>query len=257
MLEHSYLRSSFTVTNPDARLRRANNLMLFETLNGKIQTIPPGSVVDIDAVKRFQTGAKTVALFAHTVRKDRTPIGWTSTINFEGKFINETFDLLKPSPGSGKFGPHAAWSEGAYIGQVDLVEIVGANSEIERLSADTASPFLKMKNGAAAAGIELAINSGFRSYPEQKMLWVGFQKRLPGFNLAAKPGNSNHQNGIALDISVRGADGNETYEWLKQHAPAFGFVRTVNAEPWHWEYDPDRAQLAVQNGTYKIPSVTN
>ncbi|WP_414631280.1 M15 family metallopeptidase [Achromobacter sp. UBA2119] len=112
-------------------------------------------------------------------------------------------------------------------------------------------------DGAAAAGIKLAIDSGFRSYPEQKMLWDGFQKRLPGINLAAKPGNSNHQNGIALDISVRAADGNETYEWLKQYASAFGFVRTVNAEPWHREYDPARAQLAVQNGTYKIPSVTN
>jgi LAS superfamily LD-carboxypeptidase LdcB len=88
------------------------------------------------------------------------------------------------------------------------------------------------------------------------MLWDGYVKRLPGFNLAAKPGNSNHQNGIAIDIAVAGADGNEVYEWLKLNAPRFGFVRTVSGEPWHWEHDPIRAQQAVQNGTYKIPSVT-
>ncbi|ADP16874.1 D-alanyl-D-alanine carboxypeptidase family protein 1 [Achromobacter xylosoxidans A8] len=257
MLERSYLSNSFTVSDPDARLRQANNLMAFETANGKIRIIPKGTVVRVDAIQRLQTGAKKVALFAHAVREDGEPLGWTSTKNVDGGFINETLDLLKPAAGSGKFGSNAAWSHGAYIGQIDVVEIIDSKMEIERLSIDTVSPYLEMVGEAKSSGVNLTINSGFRSYPEQKMLWDGYVKRLPGFNLAAKPGNSNHQNGIAIDIAVAGADGNEVYEWLKQSAPRFGFVRTVSGEPWHWEYDPGRAQQAVQNGTYKIPSVND
>jgi hypothetical protein len=255
MFERSYLNKSFKVTDPDARLRRADDLMAFETTGGAIQKIPQATVIRISTVQRLQAGAGKVALFAHALQEDGAPLGWTSTNNVDGKFVNETLELLKPSAGSGKFGPNAAWSHGAYVGQVELVEIVDARTEIERISADTVEPYLKMVGEAKLSGVTVAINSGFRSYPEQKILSDGFEKHLPGFNRAAKPGASNHQNGIAFDIAVAGADGNEVYDWLKKRAPEFGFVRTVSGEPWHWEYDPTRAQQAVQNHTYKIPTV--
>ena len=98
-----------------------------------------------------------------------------------------------------------------------------------------------MVSKAASSGVIIGLNSGFRSYLEQKILRDGFNRSLPGFNLAAKHGNSKHQSGVALDIAIAGADGNDVYEWLKQNGPQFGFVRTVSGEPWHWEYDPTRA----------------
>ncbi|MDM0052998.1 D-alanyl-D-alanine carboxypeptidase family protein [Variovorax sp. J22R115] len=256
MLERSYLGKSFTVTDPDARVRQAGNLMAFEMSSGTLKTIPQATVIRVGAVERLQAGANKVSLFARALQEDGTPLGWTSTNNLQGKFVNETLELLEPAAGSGKFGPNAAWSRGAYIGQIGLVEIVDARTEIERISVDTVAAYLDMVSAAKLSGVTVAINSGFRSYAEQKFLWDGFEKGLPGFNMAAKPGASNHQNGIAFDIAVAGADGNEVYDWLKQHAPGLGFVRTVNGEPWHWEYDPARAQQAVQNHTYKIPTVT-
>jgi len=33
-------------------------------------------------------------------------------------------------------------------------------------------------------------------------------------------------------------------------------VRTVSKEPWHWEYDPGKAQAAVAANTFKTPNVT-
>jgi hypothetical protein len=41
------------------------------------------------------------------------------------------------------------------------------------------------------------------------------------------------------------------YDWLKANGPAHGFVRTVNKEPWHWEYRPDVAAT----GAYKTANV--
>ncbi len=105
-------------------------------------------------------------------------------------------------------------------------------------------------------GVQVAINSGFRSYPEQKYLYEGYINHRPSFNTAAKPGRSNHQSGIAFDIAVAGGDGNPVYEWLKRKAPAHGFIRTVNKEPWHWEYDRAKAEIAVAAHTYKTRNVT-
>lgn len=50
---------------------------------------------------------------------------------------------------------------------------------------------------------------------------------------------------------------NPTYEWLKRNATAFGFVRTVSKEPWHWEFDELKAQLALAERTFKTSAVTS
>ncbi|MFY0527353.1 peptidoglycan-binding protein [Archangium gephyra] len=105
----------------------------------------------------------------------------------------------------------------------------------KEMRSDAAAAFNRMHAAAKAAGINLHVNSAFRSMEEQRVL---YQKYLNGTgNLAAKPGYSNHQGGIALDINV-GGTGTSTYKWLANNASRFGFARTVPSEPWHWEYRP-------------------
>jgi LAS superfamily LD-carboxypeptidase LdcB len=137
------------------------------------------------------------------------------------------------------------------------VEIVDNKVEIERIAVSTIEPFSEMVAAARLDGVTVALNSGFRSYPEQKFLWDGFNRGLPGFNLAAKPGFSNHQNGVAFDIAVAGGSGSPTYDWLRTNATSFGFLRTVSGEPWHWEHDPPRAATARSRGTLKTPNVSD
>lgn len=250
-LAESYREKTFKVVDPDARIRREDNLAeLTEAV------IPAGTPVRIAEMKVLETGNKSSIVFGRTVSADgATVFGWTSTRNLDGKFVNETLGLVAPEQGAGRFGPNAAWSGGEYLRQVELVSILDAKLEVERLALDTIEPYLTMVQAGAAEGVVVAINSGFRSYPEQKLLWEGFSRRLPGFNRAAKPGASNHQNGIAFDIAVPGGDGNPTYEWLKRRATGFGFVRTVSGEPWHWEYLPQKAGEAAARRTFKTPNV--
>ena len=95
----------------------------------------------------------------------------------------------RPNAAPDKFGPNAAWSGGQFIGQRTFVEIVDFKKlEIERIALDTLQPYLTLVEAAAADNVSVAINSGFRSYPEQKFLHDGFTRRLPGFNKAAPPG---------------------------------------------------------------------
>jgi D-alanyl-D-alanine carboxypeptidase len=85
----------------------------------------------------------------------------------------------------------------------------------------------------AEGGIDLVVNSAFRTFAEQTRLytlWVTGQG-----NRAAKPGSSRHESGLAVDIESAGGT-NGSYAWLAQNAARFGFKRTVSDEPWHWEF---------------------
>ncbi len=113
--------------------------------------------------------------------------------------------------------------------ELDLVPIGNGHE----LRSDAAAAFLAMRAAAASAGIELVVNSAWRSLEAQQLL---YEKYLAGKGaLAAKPGYSNHQAGIDVDIES-GNGSNAAYVWLTQNAAHFGFRRTVASEPWHWEY---------------------
>ncbi|MBT9501368.1 MAG: M15 family metallopeptidase [Burkholderiaceae bacterium] len=254
----SYRDKTFVVDDADARIRRDDDLMAFvPTAGGTFQTITKGTEVKVVEVRVAEGGSKSSIVFCRATSTDGSRVlGWTSTRNLAGKFMNETIGLVQPEPGAGRFGPNAAWSNGEYLGQLELVAVVDSRLDIERLALNTIGAYAALVAAAARNGIQVTLNSGFRSYPEQKHLHEGFVRGLPGFNTAAKPGFSKHQNGIAFDLSVAGGDGNPTYEWLKRHATTFGFVRTVSREPWHWEFDEPKAQVALAAGTFKTSTVT-
>jgi hypothetical protein len=93
----------------------------------------------------------------------------------------------------------------------------------------TARAFLAMRQAAARSGIDLWINSGYRTHEQQTLLYRAWREGWG--NGAARPGYSKHQSGRALDLDVRDP---ATFAWLKRHARRFGFRRTVRSEPWHW-----------------------
>ncbi len=256
---NSFRRRSFKVIDPDARLRDQDNLMAYVRNpdahgNNQFRTIPKDAVVNIDQVRSVNRGVDGPLLFGHAVDANGNPIGWTSTRNFEGKFVNETLAEMPPE-GTDKKGANAAWAGGKFLRQVTLVPIVGARLQLLYLALDTVTPYFELVRAAAAEGVTVGINSGFRTWREQKQLYDGYKRSLPGYNMAAEPGRSKHQNGIAFDIDVPGGAGNPCYDWLAINATRFGFLRTVNKEPWHWEYDPVQAQAAQAAGTFKLERV--
>lgn len=135
------------------------------------------------------------------------------------------------------------------------------------LQEDAAAAYERMRLAHIhEVGFELTVLSAFRSYGEQKYLR---DKYGPG--RAAAPGYSNHQLGLAIDVAnverfipndrinmakievvkkvchTETRDGQEgwrcptqTFWWLYENAKRFGFYRTVDNEPWHWEYIPGK-----------------
>jgi hypothetical protein len=73
--------------------------------------------------------------------------------------------------------------------------------------------------------------SSYRTREQQAAL---YQSYLNGTgNLAAPPGQSNHETGHAVDISSNWLSQNpQVRQWLLAH----GWTNDVSGEPWHWEY---------------------
>jgi MYXO-CTERM domain-containing protein len=113
--------------------------------------------------------------------------------------------------------------------EITVVQIDGKPVE-----KDTANAFWVMRQAAAADGVDIHINSGFRTMAEQEYFYMCYQCGCcNNGNLAAQPGYSNHQSGHALDLNTSAAG---VYGWLAANGGAFGFTETVPSEDWHWEW---------------------
>jgi D-alanyl-D-alanine carboxypeptidase len=107
------------------------------------------------------------------------------------------------------------------------------------------------------AGLSLAIQSAYRSYATQLQVyddWVASAGPTAAGDLSAKPGTSEHQTGLAVDLSavpeectLAACFGATPHgRWLAANAWRFGFVLRYPAdkvavtgydyEPWHFRY---------------------
>jgi LAS superfamily LD-carboxypeptidase LdcB len=169
---------------------------------------------------------------------------------FEEKAVIDNEPLTAENSGTEEAGEDA-YEKGKNIGKIKLKAI----TDTEKLKAEAADQFLKMVEAAkkdkitlpSGGGIGLKVNDGFRSFAEQKAIYDerytnGVKNEIGKIKgPAAKPGFSNHQNGIAVDISTGGFD-SKTYAWLDKNAGTYGFTNTgknfTKKEAWHWEYKP-------------------
>lgn len=238
----SYLNKTFLIDDPQARIRTDENLLVYVMENGRPKLIPIGTIIKITDARILKESV--------FVRADG--FGWTAANNLKNNFLNETLGSIPPADNNQK-GPNAAWDKGQFLKQITLIQIVGADNTIKFISEEIIEFYLKLVNDAESDGVPLPLKSGFRTYPKQEHLYHGFIHHLPGFNRAARPGFSNHQDGFAYDFAIGAYNGNPRYDWLKRKGPSHGFVRTVNGEPWHWEYRPQVAST----GAFKISTVTD
>jgi hypothetical protein len=241
--------NNFTVTDQNALLR--DGPPDFKSTGG---SIPFGTFV---VVTEQSAGTDPPGKFLKVSRAEiadgqasaAEELGWTAAANLTAG-CSAAFG--SPSWSDHK-GPNACWQGGNYLGAKLLVNIVGAGSEMEQITFETLAPYLRLRDAATQSHLELAVESGFRTYQKQEELFRLFQAGRG--NLAAQPGRSNHQHGQAFDLNTHGFDADPMYAWLKKNAPRLGFIRTVNNEHWHWEYLPGLAATLAQQGKFATDRV--
>jgi D-alanyl-D-alanine carboxypeptidase len=120
------------------------------------------------------------------------------------------------------------------------------------LATDAAKSFMRMRDAAKAAGISLPISTAWRDPAWQQRLYDAWQAFKSGSGptaaMAAKPGTSLHEKGIALDLSgINPAASNYNAPrraWLLANAATYNWYNTGahfrNPEPWHWAFGVQR-----------------
>ncbi len=84
---------------------------------------------------------------------------------------------------------------------------------------------------------QMKINSMLRTVAQQYLLYDWYKRKRCGIKLAALPGRSNHQSGLAIDISSPGT-------WKKM-LRKYGFRWMGKKDRWHFDYRGDEVSKRV------------
>lgn len=119
------------------------------------------------------------------------------------------------------------------------------------LTSETIAAFRELADGAAADGVDIYLISGYRSYETQTKVyhnWCSIYGAKEADRFSARPGFSEHQLGLAIDVNSLEESFGDTAEgkWLAEHCWEYGFIirypkdkehmTGYTYEPWHLRY---------------------
>lgn len=128
------------------------------------------------------------------------------------------------------------------------------------IDPEASSAFDRMAADADDEGIDLWIQSGYRSYSVQEEIYnnyVAQDGKAEADRYSARPGHSEHQTGLAFDVNSLSTSFEDTPEgkWLAQNCWKYGFIirypkgkESVTGymyEPWHIRYLGEATAKAV------------
>lgn len=160
----------------------------------------------------------------------------------------------------------------ASVLSADIVKVKYTGTKANRTAVEALG---KMLSAAISEGVSnFQISSAYRTYSEQQKLVdnsvAKYQKNNPSwsrdrclsatYQTVAPAGSSEHQTGLAFDITVPGVSftGTEQQKWLHQHCAEYGFIVRFMAEKqkltgfvaesWHFRYvGVEAAKTITQN----------
>ena len=122
------------------------------------------------------------------------------------------------------------------VGLLD-VKVLGARSNLTNLDPALREALARAARDAGDEGVEVVINSGWRSRERQAQLFEDAVSRYGSEEAAARwvatPDASAHVRGQAVDIGPEHAR-----TWLSRRGAAYGLCQIYGNEPWHYEHRP-------------------
>jgi len=128
--------------------------------------------------------------------------------------------------------------------------------------------YVQMADAAGREGLTMKVVSAYRTEDYQRSLYnnrVNTSGKTNADNYAARPGFSEHQTGLAVDINspVGLFENSAEFRWLQEHAHEYGFIMRYPKgkewitgyayEPWHYRYvGTEVARIIYEEGiTYE------
>ena len=116
----------------------------------------------------------------------------------------------------------------------------GATSSVAHLDPALLGALHRAQSAASVDGVELVVNSGWRSREHQEELFDQAVTRYGSEHEAARwvatADSSPHVSGDAVDIGPPAAA-----RWLSGRGAAYGLCQVYDNEPWHYELRPAAA----------------
>jgi D-alanyl-D-alanine carboxypeptidase len=141
------------------------------------------------------------------------------------------------------------------------------------MRADVAAALSQLAAAAQAEGAgTIGVNSGFRSYDFQVSTYRNYVGQLGQSNAdltSARPGHSEHQTGLAVDVvacdggcgAIEQFGGTAQSDWVAANAHRFGFIirypdgltdtTGYEYEPWHLRYIGSELAALYADGGYR------
>lgn len=143
----------------------------------------------------------------------------------------------------------------------ETVEYKNALGEVIVVEKETLAAFLNMREDMLKLGINVDLDSGYRSIARQRELekeFLATKGEEYTLKYVAKPGYSEHHTGLAIDIILikdgKALDDSLTFDnsdikFVQENAYKYGFILRYplgkekitgyNYEPWHFRYIKD------------------
>lgn len=147
---------------------------------------------------------------------------------------------------------------------------VAPDCQNPKMTKETSDALTKMYKAAKQEGLELVVNSAYRSYQTQVETMADFVARYNtqyANEYVAQPGASEHQTGLGVDLTSQSVvegkritfGDTEEYRWVIKNCAKFGFIirfedgtdgiTGIAHEPWHLRYvGEDVAKEIQKNG---------
>lgn len=147
---------------------------------------------------------------------------------------------------------------------------VAPDCQNPKMTKETSDALTKMYKAAKQEGLELVVNSAYRSYQTQVETMADFVARYNtqyANEYVAQPGASEHQTGLGVDLTSQSVvegkritfGDTEEYRWVIRNCAKFGFIirfedgtdgiTGIAHEPWHLRYvGEDVAKEIQKNG---------
>lgn len=149
---------------------------------------------------------------------------------------------------------------------VPKLEALGSVYGSGSMRPEAAKAFRSMADAARKDGISLRSVSAYRSYQRQDSTYnryLQYDVQTSVDTYSARPGHSEHQTGLALDINTANLqahfENTPAFAWLQKHCAEYGFmlryregkeeITGYRFEPWHYRYvGVEAAKVCMERG---------
>lgn len=136
---------------------------------------------------------------------------------------------------------------------LEKIDVMYAN-DYKYIRKEVKKAFEQLSSDAKQLGYQIIAVSTFRSYHYQKNLYQYYVRekgKKYADNCSARPGHSEHQTGLSIDVMGENMDYNQfaetkAFTWMKENAHKYGFIMRYPSgkehitgfkyEPWHYRY---------------------